>query len=73
MEFIGKSIEENEEKLRFKLDKIYLGKNNFICNEIRNNDDENKNRVNNLKNICTEFEKYAASRKMKAEAKKNLE
>jgi capping protein beta len=73
LEFIGKSIEENEEKLRFKLDKIYLGKNNFICNEIRNNDDENKNRVNNLKNICTEFEKYAASRKMKAEAKKNLE
>ena len=71
LENIGKSIEENEGKLRLKLDKIYLEKKNFICNEIRSKDDENKNRVKNLKNICTEFEKYATSRKMKAEAKKN--
>jgi len=70
LNFIGKSIEQNEAKLRIKLDKILLEKNNFICNEIRTNDDECKNKVNNLKNIFTEFEKYAATRKMKAEAKK---
>jgi capping protein beta len=73
LEQIGKSIEENEGKLRLKLDKIYLEKNYFICNEIRTKDIENKNRVINLKNIYTEFEKYAAERKMKAEAKKNIE
>ena len=73
LEQIGKSIEENEGKLRLKLDKIYLEKNYFICNEIRTKDIENKNRVINLKNIYTEFEKYAAERKMKAEAKKNFE
>ena len=73
LEYIGKTIEENEEKLRLKLDKIYLEKNNFICNEIRTKDVENKNRVNTLKNIFTEFEKYAASRKMKAEARKYQE
>ena len=59
--------------MRLKLDKIYLEKNYFICNEIRTKDIENKNRVINLKNIYTEFEKYAAERKMKAEAKKNFE
>ena len=72
LEYIGKSVEENEGKLRSKLDKIYLGKNNFICKEIRNNDEGNKNRIINLKNICTEFEKYA-ERKMRAEGKKNYD
>ena len=73
LEYIGKSVEENEGKLRAKLDKIYLEKNNYICKEIRNNDEGNKNRIINLKNICTEFEKYAGERKMKAENKKNLD
>ena len=72
LEYIGKSVEENEGKLRSKLDKISLGKNNFICKEIRNNDEGNKNRIINLKNICTEFEKYA-ERKMRAEGKKNYD
>jgi len=73
LEYIGKSIEENEGKLRAKLDTIYLKKNNYICKEIRNNDEGNKNRINNLKNICTEFEKYAEERRKKAEGKKNLD
>ena len=73
LEFIGKSIEENEGKLILKLDNVFLEKNNYICNEIRNKNEENKNRVINYKNICNEFEKYATSRKMKAEGKKNID
>ena len=69
LENIGKSIEENEGKLRLKLDKIYLEKNNYICKEIRSNDDETKNKVNNLKNIFSEFERDAA-RRMRAENRK---
>ena len=69
LENIGKSIEENEGKLRLKLDKIYLEKNNYICKEIRSSDEETKNKVNNLKNIFSEFERDAA-RRMRAENRK---
>ena len=74
MENIGRSIEENETKLRLKLDKIYLEKNKYILNEIRVSDDEIKNRVNNLKNMFTELEKDAVRRmKERIEEKKNDE
>ena len=74
LESIGRSIEENETKLRLKLDKIYLEKNKYILNEIRVSDDEIKNRVNNLKNMFTELEKDAVRRmKERIEEKKNDE
>ena len=74
LENIGRSIEENETKLRLKLDKIYLEKNKYILNEIRVSDDEIKNRVNNLKNMFTELEKDAVRRmKERIEEKKNDE
>ena len=71
LKYIGKSIEENEGNLRLKLDQIYLGKINYICKEIRmeeGQDGPTNSKVNNLKNLCIEFEKYAATRKMKAES-----
>ena len=69
LRYIGKSIEENEGNLRLKLDKIYFEKNNYICKEIRmeeGQDGETNSRINNLKKVCTEYEKYA--KKMKAES-----
>ena len=62
LKYIGKSIEENEGNLRLKLDKIYLEKNNYICKEIRieeGQDGETNSQINNLKKVCTEFEKFA--------------
>ena len=52
LEFIGKSVEQNEAKLRMRLDESLLKRNNFICNEIRVKNDESKNKATNLKNIC---------------------
>ena len=72
LKYIGKSIEENEGNLRLKLDKIYLEKINYICKEIRmedGQDGQKNNQIKNLKNICSEFEKYA--RRMKAESSFN--
>ena len=69
LRYIGKSIEENEANLRLKLDKIYFEKNNYICKEIRmeeGQDGETNSKINNLKKVCTEYEKYA--KKMKAES-----
>ena len=71
LKYIGKSIEENEGNLRLKLDKIYLEKNNYITEEIRKEegqDGKTNTQITNLKNICNEFEKYAASRKLKSES-----
>ena len=71
MKYIGKSIEENEGNLRLKLDKIYLEKNNYITEEIRKEEGQEgktNSQITNLKNICNEFEKYAASRKLKSES-----
>ena len=69
LRYIGTSIEENEGNLRIQLDKIYFEKNNYICKEIRmeeGQDGETNNQINNLKKVCTEYEKYL--RKMKAES-----
>ena len=69
LRYIGKSIEENEGNLRLKLDKIYFEKNNYICKEIRmeeGQDGETNTQINNLKKVCSEYEKYA--KKMKAES-----
>ena len=71
LKYIGKSIEENEGNLRLKLDKIYLEKNNYITEEIRKEegqDGKTNTQITNLKNICNEFEKYAATRKLKSES-----
>ena len=73
LKYIGKSIEENEGNLRLKLDKIYFEKINYICKEIRmedGQDGQKNNQIKNLKNICSEFEKYA-TRRMKAESSFN--
>jgi capping protein beta len=70
LKYIGNSIEENERTLRLKIDQVYLEKNNYICKEIRTDEGQNgetNSKINNLKNIFTEFEKFATQRKMKAE------
>ena len=72
LKYIGKSIEENEANLRLKLEKIYLEKNNYICKDIRaqeGKEGEKNDQAKNLKNICSEFEKYA--RKLKSESSFN--
>ena len=54
-----------------EMNKIYLEKNNYITEEIRKEegqDGKTNSQITNLKNICNEFEKYAASRKLKSES-----
>ena len=70
LKYIGTSIEENEGSLRLKLDKIYLEKNNFIIKEIRMKEGQEggNSQINNLKSLCSDFEKYAAAKKLKSES-----
>ena len=75
LKYIGKSIEENEGNLRLKLDKIYLEKNNYICKEIRieeGQDGETNSQINNLKKVCTEFEKFAKKKKDEFSERKKI-
>lgn len=60
IQFIGTSVEENENNLRNQLDLIYLDKSNYICKSIRKTDTigkDNNNKIKNLKSLCDEFEK----------------
>lgn len=69
LKHIGESIEENEGKLRLRLEEIDLGKNNYICKEIRvkeGKEGDKNNHIKNLKSLCSEYEKYA--RRLKAES-----
>jgi capping protein beta len=69
LKHIGSSIEENEGILRTKIDEIYLDKNDYICKEIRTEegqDGETISKIKNLKNICSEYEKYINAKKMQS-------
>lgn len=73
LKYIGKSIEENEGNLRLKLDKVYLGKSNYICKEIRmkeGQDGETNNQIKNFKKLYNEYKLYAENRKLESSNKK---